>query len=119
MLGLAVTASVAVAWKVAAAPGAPVASAVMSAGTVSAGGVVSRTVTLNDLVPVLPALSVLLTVTLVAPRAKTEPLAWSGLVASLPSTASAAEVAKVTAAPLGPVASATMSAGTVMLGAVV
>src|SRR5205823_4208958 len=68
--GLGVTASVAVAGGYCTtAPPGPVASTVRSAGTASAGAVVSRTVTLNDPVALLPAASVAVTVTFVTPSA--------------------------------------------------
>src|SRR5262245_58663433 len=66
--------SMADAVKLTGAPEALVASTVMFAGTVTVGGVVSRTVTVNVLVPVLPWLSVALQVTVVVVAAKTEPL---------------------------------------------
>src|SRR6266498_2270073 len=69
------TMSVALAVYVTTAPLALVASAVMFAGSVSAGGVVSTTVTWNVAVPVLCCVSVALHVTVVVPSANVEPLA--------------------------------------------
>ena len=57
--------------------------------------------------------------TVVAPRANVSPEAWSQLTAIGPSTMSLAEVAKVTLAPAGPVASAVWSVGRTRDGAVV
>src|SRR5947209_1447585 len=77
------------------APPGPVASAVMSAGSVSVGAVVSWTVTSNV------------------------PDAGRHVTGTLPSTASSADGEKVTAAPAGPVASSVMSPGSVSTGACV
>ncbi len=66
------TRSLAVGVNVAAAPSDPVASIVWSA-SVSAGPVVSRTVVFAVAVPVLPAASVAVQVTVVSPRAKVLP----------------------------------------------
>ena len=67
------TMSEADALKVAVAPDEPVASFVMLAGTVTTGEVVSRTVMVKILLPVLPATSVAEQVTVVVPIAKVEP----------------------------------------------
>jgi hypothetical protein len=88
----------------------------MSDGSVSVGGVLSTTFTLNDADPVLPALSVAEQVTLVEPIAKMEPDEGLQLGVNEPSTASEAEAVNVTTAPLGPVASTVMSGGTVTTG---
>src|SRR5690242_4033570 len=61
------TRSVAVGWNVATAPSGPVAVSTWSAGTVSAGGVVSTTVIWNVVDAALPALSVAVQVTVVVP----------------------------------------------------
>ncbi len=75
-----------------------VASAVMSAGTVTAGAVVSSTVTMNDPVPVLPAASVAEQLTVVVPRANT-PAGGVQVTSTLPSTRSVAVAVKLTVAP--------------------
>src|SRR2546422_278518 len=67
------TRSSAVAEYVTIAPAGLVASAVISAGRVKAGGVVSRTVTVEDAEPVLPNPSVAVHVTVVTPMGKVEP----------------------------------------------
>src|SRR5438093_789443 len=91
----------------------------MFAGSVSVGGVVSRTVTVNVFVPTLPRASVALHVTVVVPIANVAPLGGVHVTASAPSTVSVADVAKLNAAPVGPVASTVALAGTVTTGAVV
>src|SRR5688572_7421462 len=88
------TTSVAVAANVVAAPAGPVASRNMVSGTVSTGGVVSTTVTVND----PPELQL----TMVPPSGKAEPDAGT----QVPRLAG-----NVTVAPPGPVASTVMSAG--------
>src|SRR6266581_2498220 len=100
-------------------PSAPSASSVTSAGRVSAGGVVSCTVTSKLLVPVLPWVSVALQLTVVVPIGNREPESGAQLVVTSPSTRSAALAAKVAAAPSTAVASAVRSAGTVTSGGVV
>src|SRR5439155_464626 len=85
------TRSLAVAVKLATAPAALVASFVMSDGQVTVGAVVSRTVTVNEQVPVLWAASVAVQVTVVLPRAKVLPLAGAQVTTSAaPSTRSLA-----------------------------
>ncbi len=106
------TRSVADAEKLTAAPPGPVASTVLSAGTVTAGGVVSTTVTSNESDPALPRESVEEQVTTVVPSAKTSPLWWSQFTVVGRSTRSVADAEKLTAAPPGPVASTVLSAGT-------
>jgi hypothetical protein len=91
----------------------------MSAGTNTVGGVMSRTMTLKELEPVLPCESVAVQVTGVVPRPKVLPDAGEQFGTRLPSTVSLAEAENVTTAPLGPVAAAVMSAGTLTFGAVV
>src|SRR5204863_355545 len=88
-------------------------------GTVSAGAVVSCTVTLNVPVAVLPWASVAEQVTVVVPRSNVDPDAGEhdGVIA--PSTMSVAVGVKVIAAPAGPVASWVMSSGSVSTGACV
>src|SRR5437016_1352101 len=75
----------------------------MFAGTLTTGGVVSWTVTVNVLADEFPCASVALQVTVVAPSGKIEPDA--GL--------------QLAAAPPGPVASLVMFAGTLTTGGVV
>src|SRR6185436_21063071 len=113
------TRSVAVAVNVTAAPLGLVASAVMFAGSVRTGGVVSCTVTWTVAVPVLCCESVALHVTNVVPTANVEPLAGEQTTGRGPSASSEAAAVNVTTAPLGPVASTTMSSGTTTFGGVV
>jgi hypothetical protein len=84
------------------------------------GAVVSWTVTVNEPVAVLPAPSVAVQVTVVAPRANSDPEAGVQTGVTDPETASDA-VAGVyeTAAPEGPVASAVTGEGRARVGAVV
>jgi hypothetical protein len=86
------------------------------AGTVTTGAVVSRTVTVKLLDPVLPAVSCAVQVTVVVPIAKVLPEDGEQLVATLPSTSSLAEAENVADAPLAPVASFVIGAGTVTTG---
>ena len=58
------------------APATEVASAVMFAGTVSDGAVVSATVIVKDDEALLPAASVAVTVTVVAPSGNVDPVSW-------------------------------------------
>src|SRR5206468_3925265 len=113
------TMSLAVAVKVTVAPAALVASAVIGAGQLTVGAVVSRTVTANEQVLVLCAASKALQVTVVLPRAKVLPLAGKQVTASVPSTMSLAVAVKVTVAPAALVASAVIGAGQLTVGAVV
>ena len=91
----------------------------MSAGTVTIGRVVSTTLILKLAEPVLPWASVTEQVTVVSPMANIEPEIGLQVGTRLPSTMSVALALKVTIAPAAPVASTTMSAGTVTIGAVV
>ena len=95
-----------------------VACTLMSDGSVSVGGVLSTTVTLKEAEPVRPALSVTEQETVVEPNANIEPDEGVQVGVKEPSTRSDAEAVNVTTAPLGPVASTVMSAGTVTTGAV-
>jgi hypothetical protein len=78
------------------APFGPVASSVMSEGTVMTGGVVSAggggggafTVTVNDAVPVLPASSVAVHCTVVSPTGNSVPEPGSQEIVILPPTSS-------------------------------
>src|SRR4249919_1509075 len=82
------TMSCAVALKVATAPAAPVASFVMSSGSVRCGGVVSTTSIVKLLVDELPAASCALHCTVLVPSAKVAPDAGRQFAVPLPSTAS-------------------------------
>src|SRR5437764_805083 len=106
------TASVAVAAKSATAPAGLAASAVMSDGTVSDGGVVSTTSTWNVFTVVLPAASFAVTVTVVVPSANVVPGSCEYVIVGV-DTASVAVAAKLATAPAGLAASAVMSDGTV------
>ena len=77
----------------------------MSGGSVRTGGVVSRTVTLEEAEPALPAASVAVQVTVVVPIGKVEPELGVQIEVSEPLTMSVADAEKVATAPLGPVAS--------------
>ena len=101
------------------APAGLVAATVMSAGTVTTGGGGVDDGDVKLALPVLPAASVALQVTVVAPRGKVLPEAGLQVGVRAPSTSSVALALKVTMAPVGPVASTVMSAGTVTTGSVV
>ena len=77
-------------------PEALVACAVMFAGSVSLGGVVSCTVMVKVAVPVIPALFVAVQVTVVAVITKVDPEAGTQVGAIAPSTTSVAEAENVT-----------------------
>jgi len=114
------TVSVAVGAKLTGAPSGLVAStAVMSAGRVRAGGVVSSTVTVKDPFTVLLWESVDEHATVVVVMENMSPDEGLQLTASDPSTKSLAETVKVTTAPCGPVASTVILAGKCSVGAVV
>lgn len=85
------TRSVALAAKVAVAPDAPAASLLMFAGTVTVGALVSRTVTVNDPVAWLPALSDALQFTVVTPSGNVLPDAGAHEGVTAPLIASDAE----------------------------
>src|SRR5438876_829966 len=91
----------------------------MLAGRLSAGGVVSRMVTLNESRPWFPCASVAEHCTRAVPSAKVDPEAGVQVTATLPSTVSVALAVNVTTLPLGPVASAVMSSGAVTAGPIV
>src|SRR6266851_5435858 len=91
----------------------------MLAGRVSAGGVVSSTVTVKVPLAELPLVSVAVQFTVVLPSAKVLPEAGEQLGVTGPSIASLAVAVKLTEAPMGPVASAVMLAGRVSAGGVV
>ena len=99
------TRSVADAEYVTTAPLGPVAEAVISAGSVSAGAVVSWTVMMEDAEPTLPAASVALHITVVVPKGKVEPELGEQIAVTEPLTMSVADAKNVATAPLGPVAS--------------
>src|SRR4051812_7489450 len=90
----------------------------MSAGTVSCGGVVSTTITLNVLIVVFPTASFAVTVTMVMPSANVVPGCCEYVIV-VAETVSVAVAVKVTIAPAALVASAVRSAGTVSCGGVV
>jgi len=113
------TRSVAVALKVTTAPAALVVVAVRFPGNVKTGGVVSFTVTVNELVVLLPALSVAEQETVVVPIGKVEPVGGVHVTGSVPSTRSVAEALKVASAPLALVAEIVIFAGTDTTGGVV
>jgi hypothetical protein len=94
---------------------------VMFAGNVSAGAVVSRTVTLKLPDALLPCASVAEQVTAVVPSGNVLPEAGAHATATLPSTRSdAVGIVQAAAAPDGPVASSVMLEGMPLrLGAVV
>src|SRR2546428_2927499 len=98
------------------APPGPVGSAIISAGTVSAGGVVSTTRTVKDAMPVLPWASVARHTTVVAPNPNVEPEAGVQTGVSLPSTRSSAVTTEVTAAPRPPLAFRGVTRGEGMVG---
>jgi hypothetical protein len=102
-----------------AAPVAPVASSVALAGTVTTGPIVSVTVTVNDVAPLFPFVSVAVHETVVGPSGKVDPLAGVQLTARGPSTTSLADAVKLNAAPVAAVASTVAFAGTVTTGPVV
>src|SRR5438093_10634321 len=77
------------------------------------------TVTVKDLLAVLPCASAALQVTVVVPRTNVLPAAGVQLTATLPSTMSAAVAVNVTAAPGALVACAGRLAGTVTSGGLV
>ena len=78
----------------------------------------AMTVTVKVLLAALPARSLAAAVTVVVPTGKEEPGAGVFTVGIAPSTASTAEVEKLTAAPAAPVALTVMSAGTTTEGGV-
>jgi hypothetical protein len=85
----------------------------MFAGTVIDGGVVSTTVTVNEACAVLPRVSVAVQFTVVVPSGNVDPDAGVQLTGRGPSTRSVAVgLVYETAAPLAPVASFVMFAGT-------
>src|SRR5262245_21906936 len=94
-----------------------VASRVMSAGTVSTGGVTSRTVTLNPPVATLPAASVAVHTTCVAPTGNADPDGGAHATTGFGSRLSVALAEYVTVAVV-PTASATRSPGRLSTGAV-
>ena len=91
----------------------------MSAGSVSVGGVVSCTVTLNDPLLVLACASTAVHPTSVVPIEKVAPEPGLQSGAMGPSTRSSELAEYGTTAPPGPVASVRMSSGSTRTGAVV
>ncbi len=116
---LLLTKSLAVATNVTGAPAALVASAVAVVGAEMTGGVVSRTVTVNELWAALPAASLALRCTVVTPSGNVLPEAGLAVTATAPSTLSLAVAVKLTTAPDGLVASTVMLAGVAITGGVV
>jgi hypothetical protein len=80
---------------------------------------VSVTVTVKDAALLLPRASVAVHVTVVVPSGKIAPLAGMHVTSTAPSTLSVADVVKLNAAPVAPVASTVAFAGTVTTGPVV
>jgi hypothetical protein len=113
------TRSVAVAVKFTVAPFELVASAVIGAGTVITGGVVSWTVTVKVALAALLAASWAEQLTVVLPTGNIDPEARVHATGTEPSTRSVAVTVKLTVAPFGPVADAVTGAGTVIVGGVV
>src|SRR2546422_179310 len=104
-MGLGSTLSVAVTVKETRAPEGAVASAWIGSGTVRVGGVVSRTVIVENAEPTLLAASVAVQVTAVVPNGKVEPEDGEQVRVRDPLTRSVAEAENVATAPAGPVAS--------------
>jgi hypothetical protein len=101
------------------APDEVVASATMSSGSSSRGGVVSTTAIWSLPRAALPAASCASHTTVVTPSGATDPALKLHLGSSAPLTASSAETSSVAVAPVGPVASRTKPAGRVRTGGVV
>ena len=80
------------------------------------GAVVSCTVTRNAALLVWPLESLAEQLTVLVPNPKLVPELGAQLTATGPSTRSKAEAEKLTGAPAGPVASAVIFAGRVMIG---
>ena len=85
----------------------------------SAGPVVSRTVTVNDPVAVLPAASVAEQLTVVVPSGNVEPEGGVHVTTGFAGFASVAVAVKVVTAPDGPCASTVVFAGRFSVGGVV
>src|SRR5436190_13734988 len=79
----------------------PAPAETVTGGRLSVGGVVSRTVTWNVAVPMLPRESVAWHVTNVVPSPNVEPLAGEQTAGRGPSALSDAEAVNITTAPLG------------------
>src|SRR2546422_6447655 len=101
------------------APPGPVASTVRSEGTLRTGGVVSRIVTVNVRVAVLPATSLAVHETVVTPKGNVDPDAGEQPRELRPLTESEADAEYVREAPEEDVASATIGDGRVRVGGVV
>jgi hypothetical protein len=100
------------------APADPVASTVTSPGTVSVGGVLSVTVTVNEVEPALPCVSVAVQATVVVPSGNVEPLGGAQVTGTTPSVLSMADALYMNTAPAAPIASTVAFAGTATTGAV-
>jgi len=98
------------------APVALVASTVAFAGTVTAGGVVSPTVTVNEAAALLPWLSTAVHDTVVAPTGNVAPLAGLQVTVTAPLILSVADAVNENGAPAGLVASTLALAGTITTG---
>jgi len=112
------TRSLAEALYVTVAPLEEVAFVLIFAGNVRFGGVVSRTVTLNVLLLVLPEASLAVTVTTVVPSWNRLPELGEAVTTGAGSMASVAVAVKVTTAPAPDVASAVRSESVPMTGGV-
>ena len=112
--------SVAVAENCTAAPACEVASAVMLPGTTTTGAVVSTSATFTGKLALatLPLVSAAVQVTVVVPRANSDPLVGLQLGVSAPSALSLAVTANVPIAPPGTVVVRFIGPGTTMTGAV-
>jgi hypothetical protein len=110
-------ASFAEAVNVATAPAALVATTLIGLGTLTVGGCVSVTVIVKVPLPVLPAASCAVQVTVVAAIGKVEPDAGLQVTGRGPLTTSVADAENVTTAPAALVAGVVMFAGTVTVGA--
>src|SRR3990172_10066734 len=91
----------------------------MLPGTVSAGGVVSWTVTVNDPGVEFPESSVAVQLTVVVPSGNVEPDGGEQTTVGVVSMRSDAVTENVTTAPEGPVAGTVMLPGNVSVGGVV
>jgi hypothetical protein len=118
-LGVGSTRSEADAEYVTVAPPGPVASVVMGPGTLTVGGVVSWTVTVNEALAEFPESSVAVQVTVVGPIGNRLPEGGAQTTVGLASTRSDADAENVTTAPPGAVAGAVMFPGTVTVGGAV
>jgi nitrogen fixation protein len=110
------TASDADAENVTGAPPGPVAARDRLPGTLTTGGVVSLTVIWKLALPLFPAASEAVHVTVVVPIGNVAPEGGAHVTATAPSTLSDAETVNKTVDPPAPVAEVEMSGGTVITG---